>query len=178
MYSSGHSELTAQDKAGRLVRLLRERGQTLAAAESLTAGLFCAAVASVPGASAVLRGGVVTYATDTKNLLAEVPLDVLERFGPVAELTARHMALGVARKTQASWAVSLTGVAGPDMQDGHPVGEVWCGIKMDTSHDLGAVEAVRLPIRDGLGRNEIRGQAVDLAITELLTRIVGEGPTD
>ncbi|MFR9480451.1 CinA family protein [Corynebacterium amycolatum] len=157
-----------------LVQALASRGETFAAAESLTAGLLCATVASVPGASAVLRGGVVTYATDTKALLADVPKDVLAAYGPVSELTARYMALGVANKTVADWGISLTGVAGPAMQDGHPVGEVWCGLKPPGVSDLDGVTAVRLPVNKEGSRAEIRRQAVVLALELLLQNLDGE----
>lgn len=156
----------------KLVQMLTARGETFAAAESLTAGLLCATAASVPGASAVLRGGVVTYATDTKALLADVPKDVLATYGPVSELTARYMAFGVANKTMADWGISLTGVAGPTMQDGHPVGEVWCGLKPPGASYLDRVTAVRLPVNKDGSRAEIRRQAVALAL-ELLMKNLG-----
>lgn len=155
--------------ARRLVTLLSARGETLAAAESLTAGLLCATVASVPGASAVLRGGVVTYATDVKTLLADVPEDVLNTYGPVAEITARYMAFGAASRVVADWGVSLTGVAGPTMQDGHPVGEVWCGVRRPGVQTVEDVTAVRLPVEETGSRSQIRRQAVELAL-ELLIR--------
>jgi nicotinamide-nucleotide amidase len=157
--------------AHRLVTLLTARGETLAAAESLTAGLLCATVATVPGASAVLRGGVVTYATDVKALLADVPENVLDTYGPVAELTARYMALGAANRVVADWGVSLTGVAGPTMQDGHPVGEVWCGVRPPGAQSIEDVTAVKLPVDPTGSRSQIRRQAVELAL-ELLIRNV------
>lgn len=110
--------------AASLIDVLRSRNETLAFCESLTAGLTCATIATVPGASDVLRGGVVTYATELKASLAGVPEAVLERHGPVAAATARHMARGARSVCGADWGVALTGVAGPDPQDGHPVGEV------------------------------------------------------
>lgn len=107
-----------------LVRTLTSRRETVAFCESLTAGLASATVATVPGASTVLRGGLVTYATELKSTLAGVPEKVLDSHGPVAAVTARHMARGAREKCGATWGVALTGVAGPDPQDGHPVGEV------------------------------------------------------
>ena len=107
-----------------LVRTLTSRGETVAFCESLTAGLASATVATVPGASNVLRGGLVTYATELKSTLAGVPEKVLDSRGPVAAVTARHMARGARGRCGATWGVALTGVAGPDPQDGHPVGEV------------------------------------------------------
>jgi nicotinamide-nucleotide amidase len=86
--------VTGPDDAGadvagpvRLHRALLARGETVAAAESLTAGLFCATLASVPGASGTLRGGAVVYATDLKTALAGVPADLLAAHGPVSPET-------------------------------------------------------------------------------------------
>ena len=76
---------------------LLARGETVAAAESLTAGLFCASLAEVPGASATLRGGVVVYATDLKSALAGVPADLLAAHGPVSRPTAARPGRGRAR---------------------------------------------------------------------------------
>ena len=111
-----------------LVEVLGAAGQTVAAAESLTAGLFTAAVASVPGSSAVLRGGLVVYATDLKATLAGVDPDRLATDGPVSASTAVALALGARSRCGADWGVGLTGVAGPSEQDGHPVGTVFLGI--------------------------------------------------
>ena len=111
-----------------LVREFTERGLTIATAESLTAGLCAATIAEVPGASAVLRGGVIVYATELKHDLAGVREETLRTYGPVAAETAAELAAGAARRCGADVGVSLTGVAGPDPQDGHPVGEVFIGI--------------------------------------------------
>ena len=101
---------------------LAVRGQTLATAESLTGGLVGAAITSVPGASAVYLGGVISYATPMKTVLAGVSPDVLAAHGPVAGATAIAMAAGVRERTGADWALATTGVAGPDPQDGHAPG--------------------------------------------------------
>ncbi|PZF80720.1 CinA family protein [Jiangella anatolica] len=107
-----------------VVRSLIARRLTVAAAESLTGGLVCAALTSVPGASAVVRGGVVVYATELKASLAGVPEPVLAADGPVAASTAAAMASGVRTKLGADIGFATTGVAGPDAQDGHPPGTV------------------------------------------------------
>lgn len=122
--------------AFRVVALLTARGETLATAESLTGGLVGAAVTAVPGASAVYLGGVVAYATPMKALLAGVPQDVLAAGGPVSARTAAELASGVRRVTGADWGLAVTGVAGPDPQDGHQPGEVWLGL----ASPAGAVE--------------------------------------
>lgn len=116
------------DLASSLIDALRQRNQTICFCESLTAGLAAASLAEVPGASDVLRGGLVTYATDLKETLAHVPAEVLAEHGPVSPVTAREMARGARKVCGADWAVAITGVAGPDSQDGHQVGEVWVGL--------------------------------------------------
>src|SRR3954468_6092602 len=106
----------------RLHRALLDRAETVAAAESLTAGLFCATLASVPGASATLRGGVVVYATELKAVLAGVPAALLAEHGPGRPETAAPPAEGIRVRCGATWGVGLTGVAGPDPVDGHGPG--------------------------------------------------------
>src|ERR687883_1168607 len=111
-----------------LVATLRARGQTLAVAESLTGGALTAAVVDVPGASTVLRGGVVAYATDLKHALLGVDADLLAAEGPVHPEVARQMADGVRERLGATWGLATTGVAGPDPQDGVPPGTVYVAI--------------------------------------------------
>jgi nicotinamide-nucleotide amidase len=120
--------MTSAPGAAEVLAVLRERGQTLATAESLTGGLIGQQLTSVPGASSVYVGGVISYATRLKAVLAGVDQSTLDEVGPVASLTARQMALGVAHRCGADWGVSATGVAGPDPQDGHPVGQVFVGV--------------------------------------------------
>ena len=109
--------------------LLRERGLTLAAAESCTGGLVAERITALPGASAVFRGGVVSYWTDVKASLLGVPREILDRDGAVSEPCARAMAEGARRITGADLAVSVTGVAGPDPDErGNPVGLVYIGL--------------------------------------------------
>lgn len=116
--------MTGGDPAEAAVRRLLDSGARVAAAESLTGGLVCAALTSVPGASAVVRGGVVVYATDLKTSLAAVPAGLLDRCGPVSPEVASAMADGVRLRLGAELGVATTGVAGPDPQDGHPPGTV------------------------------------------------------
>lgn len=99
-------------------------GRTVATAESLTAGLMAATLATVPGASSVLRGGVVAYATDLKVSMLGVPPSLLARGGVIQAPVAEAMAKGALERTAADFAIACTGVAGPDAQEGHPVGEV------------------------------------------------------
>jgi PncC family amidohydrolase len=108
-----------QDRVG---SLLRQLGYTLATAESLTGGLVGAQITSVPGASDYYLGGVISYATGIKNSLLEVSSYILSSRGAVSEEAAAAMAMGVERLFGASVGLSTTGVAGPTMQEGKPIG--------------------------------------------------------
>ncbi len=112
--------------AERIVTRLAELEWTIAVAESLTGGLVCGQLVAVPGASAVVRGGVVAYATDVKQSLLRVDPLVLELGGAVQAKVARQMAEGVrevlgAAGARADVGVATTGIAGPDSPDGQPV---------------------------------------------------------
>lgn len=111
-----------------LIEGLAARGETVATAESLTGGLIGAALTSVSGVSEIYRGGVISYATDLKASLAGVSESTLAEHGAVAQLTAVEMALGVAQRCDATWGVAVTGVAGPDPQEGHPPGTVFTAV--------------------------------------------------
>jgi nicotinamide-nucleotide amidase len=98
--------------------------QTVAVAESLTGGQVLATLTAVPGASQVVRGGVVVYATEAKTVLAGVSPELLDSLGPVDPQVARALAEGVRARLSATFGVGVTGVAGPSEQAGHAVGEV------------------------------------------------------
>ncbi len=114
--------------ARQIVDLLTARGQTVAVAESLTGGLVAAALTSIPGASVVVRGGIVAYATDLKAALLGVPADLLARHGPVDPGVAAAMAAGVRARLGACYGVATTGVAGPGPADGKPQGTVFIAV--------------------------------------------------
>jgi nicotinamide-nucleotide amidase len=118
----------AADLAVTAIGMLVERGLTVATAESLTGGLVCAALVSVPGASAVLRGGVIAYATELKAALLGVPADLLSARGAVDPEVAAAMADGARARLGADVGIATTGVAGPDPADGKPVGTVYFAI--------------------------------------------------
>jgi nicotinamide-nucleotide amidase len=147
-----------------LHRALLARGETVAAAESLTAGLFCALLAEVPGASATLRGGVVVYATELKTALAGVPVDLLAEHGAVSRPAAAALAEGVRERCTATWGVGLTGVAGPAPVDGHGPGRVYVGIS-----DGERTDVVELDLPGD--RAAVRGAAVAAAVDALLDRL-------
>ncbi len=101
-----------------------ERGMTVGTAESVTGGLVCSTLVGVPGASAVVLGGVVAYDVAVKHAVLGVPRALLDAEGPVSHAVAVEMAKGAARVLRTDLAVATTGVAGPDWHDGHPPGTV------------------------------------------------------
>lgn len=110
--------------AAEAVAALRAAGAGVATAESLTGGLVCATLISVPGASDVVRGGVVAYAPDLKSTLLGVdPVLIAER-GTVDADVAAAMALGARDRLGATYGLATTGVAGPDASEGKPPGTV------------------------------------------------------
>jgi nicotinamide-nucleotide amidase len=147
--------------AERVVARLTAAGQTLAVAESLTGGLLAARVVDVPGASAVLRGAVVAYATDLKHTLLGVDADLLARHGAVHPQVAEQMATGVRLRLGAYWGLSTTGVAGPDAQDGQPPGTVYIALAWSDG-----VRVVPLVLPGA--RAQIRVATVDAALDLLL----------
>jgi nicotinamide-nucleotide amidase len=112
-----------------VVRLLTKRKQTLALAESCTGGFIAHRITNVPGASAILWGGAVSYANEAKVKILGVNLATLEKFGAVSEETAREMAMGALEVSRADFALSVTGIAGPDGGTAEkPVGTVFIGL--------------------------------------------------
>jgi nicotinamide-nucleotide amidase len=111
-----------------VLQQLVRRGETLAVAESLTGGLVAAELTSVPGASRSFRGSVTAYATSLKRDVLAVDGVLLAARGAVDPEVARQMATGVRRILGADWGVATTGVAGPDEQDGKPVGTVYVAV--------------------------------------------------
>lgn len=143
------------------VEALKARRWTCATCESLTGGLIAATLVDVPGASSVVRGGLVTYQTDTKTILADVPADLIDRCDVVSAEVAQAMAEGVRRKLGVDVAVSATGVAGPTGgTEERPVGTVYIGV----STAEGA-RAIRLQLTGN--RERIRTLAVKNAINAL-----------
>src|SRR5690625_1549638 len=114
--------------ADEIVAQLRQRDLTIATAESLTAGMLSSAIADVPGASAVLQGGVVAYNNSIKHRVLGVSADTLAARGAVDAETAKQMAAGVRQRFNADLGVSTTGVAGPDPSEGKAVGIVFIAL--------------------------------------------------
>ena len=113
-----------------VVRILTEKGLTIASSESCTGGLFAAAITDVSGASEVLSSSYITYSNESKINEIGVPADTIERFGVVSKETAIAMAAGTKRRSDADIAVSITGFAGPESDPGHEAGEAYIGYAM------------------------------------------------
>ncbi|MGA8847819.1 MAG: CinA family protein [Nocardioides sp.] len=141
--------------------LLREGAATVSTAESLTGGRVAARLTSVPGASAVYRGGVVAYATDVKVSVLGVPEAVVAEHGVVSVACARAMARGVRALTGSTYGLATTGVAGPSSQEGKAVGTVYVGL-------CGPGSEVVLELALTGDRATIVGRTVDEALTGLL----------
>ncbi len=148
--------------AARVLEVLAERAETLATAESLTGGMLASGLTDVPGASRSFVGGVVSYATRTKVEVLGVPSGLVEAHGVVSRACAEAMATGVRDRLGATWGLATTGVAGPDTQDGHPVGTVWVAAAGPSTVEarLLALRGDRTAIREG-------------ACAEVLSLIVG-----
>ena len=157
-----------QTTAALLLDAARRRGWTVAVAESLTGGLVCATVVDVPGASSVLRGGVVSYATDLKATLLDVDGALLAERGAVDPDVALAMAAGVRRRLAADVGLATTGVAGPDPQDGHPPGTIHVAVETPTARE---VRSLRVPG----GRPLVRTVAAT-AVLRLALELVADGP--
>ena len=164
--------------AAAVVAACARRGLTVATAESLTGGALSSAIVDVPGASKVLRGGVVAYATALKAQLLGVDRDLLARRGAVDADVAAQMCDGVRRLLGAAVGVSTTGVAGPDPQDGQPPGTVFVAVAADWLGPAGLVR--RCDLRGD--RAEVRAAAVEAALgllaeaVELAPAEQGPGP--
>ena len=121
----------ARVELAELLERLVTAGDTVAVAESLTGGLVCSTLVTVPGAARVVVGGIVAYQTDVKASVLGVSAELLAERGAVDPDVALEMARAVRTKFGATIGISTTGVAGPDPQDGVPVGTVFVGIASD-----------------------------------------------
>ena len=148
-----------------LLEELRSRRLTFAAAESCTGGLIAKRITDLSGASAVFRGGVVSYTNEVKRDVLGVPQALLEQHGAVSAPVAQAMAEGVRRITGADFTVSVTGVAGPDKDErGNEVGTVYLAVST-------AQDCTVYPCRFDGDRQEIRCQAASTAFSLLLQHL-------
>ncbi|MGP3986690.1 CinA family protein [Streptomyces sp. 3N207] len=176
-------------RAGGVLALLTGRSQTLAVAESLTGGLLAAEITAVPGASRAFRGSVTAYATALKRDVLDVDGALLEERGAVDAEVALQMARGVRTALSADWGLATTGVAGPEPQDGQPVGTVYVAVVGPTA--AAVVEKLQLEsgrsgdragetgeeagerVRAGIRTESVRG-ALELLYKELIENAGGQ----
>lgn len=144
------------------VALLQARGLTVGTCESLTGGMICSTLVDVPGASKVVRGGLITYQTDTKTLLADVDAALIADKGVVSGEVARAMAAGARARLGVDIAVSATGMASPGDENDPPAGTVFVGLASEKG-----VRAIALQLTGN--RQEIRQQTVEQAIQAIIT---------
>jgi PncC family amidohydrolase len=160
-------ELSFESAINQLASLLVSRGWNLAVMESCTGGRLASEITSQPGCSDYFVGSAVSYATRTKVLLG-VDARVIEAYGVVSAETARAMAEAIALRLEADCGLAITGVAGPQPQDGHPVGEVHVAVALSGKNASRSFEL------GPIGPDEIKARAIgavlDLAIEELRSR--------
>jgi nicotinamide-nucleotide amidase len=161
---AGSAGTAASELAQRVHGLLQAGRQTVAVAESLTGGLVAAALTDIAGASASFRGGVVSYATDLKAALLGVDAAMLALHGAVYAPVAAAMADGVRTRLGATYGLATTGVAGPEPQDGQPVGTVHIAV---SAADDTVVRTIAL----SGDRAQIRRLTVENALGLLLGRL-------
>ena len=141
---------------------LLEQGMTLGSVESFTGGLFASTITSVSGASKIYKGGYITYATEEKIKLLQIPENIINQFGVVSKEVAYHMANNARQLLGVDVCVSFTGNAGPDAMENKPVGEVHIGI---ATSDSAQIYSLNL---EG-DRNSIQSQAVEFALKKLIS---------
>lgn len=143
--------------------MLRKNGATVSVAESATGGMLGERITSVPGSSEYFAGGFITYTNAMKVDLLGVPPEVIERFGAVSKETAEAMAAGARRRTNSTYALSITGAAGPG-SDSAPVGTMYVGV----ADAAGATSFHRQFLGD---RQRIRAFTCQMALDVLRRRI-------
>jgi nicotinamide-nucleotide amidase len=161
------------DATAELVAELTARRLTIAVAESLTGGLLVAELIRIPGASAVVHGGVVAYNTEIKHTLLGVDSGILNVHGPVHPDVAKQMAIGVRSclavgGNRAQVGVATTGVAGPDAQGGQLPGTVFIGLSIGTG-------SWAIPLALAGDRTTIRSETVREAVRAVRELIARDG---
>lgn len=165
----GMDDTTLQDA---VIKLLTEQGKSIATAESCTGGLIAAMLTDVPGSSASVLGGWVTYANEMKTEQVGVPVERIEQHGAVSQSVVEAMARGALQRSNADYALSISGIAGPGGgTEEKPVGTVWIGLAYrdgDAAHVL-----ARLARLSG-DRDTIRDRSAKCALQLLRLKLMGE----
>ncbi len=165
--------MATKEKPGpgkQIIDILSERKQTIVTAESCTGGLIAAALTDIPGASAALYGGYITYANSAKSKMIQVQPRLIRDYGAVSNQVARAMADGARNTARVDYAVAVTGIAGPDGgSERKPVGLVYVAV----SSELATV-VIEHKFGD-LGRDGIRRATVDAAL-DLVLQVLTSDP--
>lgn len=129
-----HTENKKQSLAMTVFELLKSNSQTIAAAESCSGGMIANSFVSIPGASSVFLGSAVTYSNESKQNILGIDAQTINKHGAVSEILAREMAAGAQRVFKSSYALSITGIAGPDGgTENKPVGTIVIGLASPTA---------------------------------------------
>ena len=147
-----------------LIKELIQRNESIVFAESCTGGLLSSKITSVSGSSKVFKGSVIAYSNEFKNLLLDVPNDLINSYGAVSQEVADSMAIGVKNKLNSDWAISITGIAGPNGgSESKPVGLVYIAIKGPNNKSV-KIKKKYNPLRN---RNEIQRLSVNDCLNSL-----------
>jgi len=157
------AEPAASDPGKRIIDILTEAKQTIVTAESCTGGMIASALTDIPGASAAVYGGYVTYANTAKSRMIHVQARLIRDYGAVSNQVARAMADGARNTARADYAVAVTGIAGPDGgSEKKPVGLVYVAVSSELA-------TVVIEHRFGdIGRDEVRKASVKAALDLML----------
>jgi len=150
----------------KLGKILREKQLKIAAAESLTGGLFCKRITDIPGSSKYFLGGIISYSYFAKEHILKVPHNIIDKFGAVSKETALSMAENAKLLFNSDIAISFTGVAGPEKQENKDVGTVFIGIIINN------MKEVEEKYFQG-SRSEIREEAVNFGIKKIIKLLGG-----
>ncbi|WP_297111941.1 CinA family protein [uncultured Devosia sp.] len=154
-----------------IIDILTERNQTIVTAESCTGGMVASALTDIPGASAAIYGGYVTYANSAKSRMIQVQPRLIRDYGAVSNQVARAMADGARNTARVDYAVAVTGIAGPDGgSEKKPVGLVYVAVSSELA-------TVVIEHRFGdLGRDAIRKATVEAALDLVLQVLTSDPP--
>jgi len=160
------TDTTTADPGKRIIDILTESKQSIVTAESCTGGMVASALTDIPGASAAVYGGYVTYANTAKSRMIHVQARLIRDYGAVSNQVARAMADGARNTARADYAVAVTGIAGPDGgSEKKPVGLVYIAVSSELA-------TVVIEHRFGdLGRDEVRKASVKAAL-ELVLQVL------
>lgn len=151
-----------------VAQMLSAHGKSVCSAESCTGGLLGANLTRLPGSSAFYSAGFVIYSNEAKQQLLNVSAGTLKQYGAVSEEVVREMALGALVACKADYALSISGIAGPDGgSEDKPVGTVWIGL-------AAKARIVAFKHHFSGSRDEVRAQAVQAALTHLAQRLHSE----